>query len=345
MDQPSPGTVSTRLVFTVPEDLDGTRLDRCIADLHPQWTRSRTRKLIDGGHVVLNDQPSKASAKVHCGDRIVVDEPPVRPMDAEAEDIGLDIVFEDDDLLVINKPTGLVIHPAAGNPSGTLVNALLHHCKDLSGIGGVERPGIVHRLDKDTTGLLVVAKTDRAHLGLSLAFRNRKVHKTYLAACFGTPGGTEGVIDAPIDRHPRNRQQMAVVEDGRPARTIYAVRQSFGGTSLIECRPVTGRTHQIRVHMAHIGHALIGDPIYAGRQWRSLTDPQAASACRRFPRQEFLRQARRLTEALQAFPRQALHASRLEFAHPVTKEVVSFEAPPPDDIEGLVVVLRGSFQR
>jgi 23S rRNA pseudouridine1911/1915/1917 synthase len=190
----------------------------------------------------------------------------------------------------------------------------------------VERPGIVHRLDKDTTGLLVVAKTDRAHLALSLAFRNRKVHKTYLSVCFGTPRETGGVIDVPIDRHPRNRQQMAVVKEGRPARTNYAVRESFGGTSLVECRPVTGRTHQIRVHMAHIGHALIGDPLYAGRQWRNLTDPQAASACR-------------------SFPRQALHAWRLEFSHPMTGDVVTFEAPPPGDFEDLLAVLRTSFER
>jgi 23S rRNA pseudouridine1911/1915/1917 synthase len=326
VDQPSLGTVSTRLVFTVPEDLDGARLDRCLADVHPEWTRSRSRKLIDGGHVVLNDQPAKASARVRCGDRIVVDEPPAQPLDAEAEDIPLEIVFEDEDLLVIDKPAGLVIHPAAGNPSGTLVNALLHHCTDLSGIGGVERPGIVHRLDKDTTGLLVAAKTDRAHLALSLAFRNRKVHKTYLAVCYGTLRNAEGVIDAPIDRHPRNRQHMAVVTHGRPARTLYTVRERLGGTALVECRPVTGRTHQIRVHMAHIGHALIGDPVYSGRQWRTLTDPKAGTACRNFPRQ-------------------ALHAWRLEFTHPVTREVVTFEAPPPGDFEDLVALLRGTGTR
>ena len=313
--------MTTHHDFQVPPELDGSRLDRCLAKLHPEWTRSRVRRLIDAGHVRLNQEPVKPSATVHHGDRIAVDEPALEPLDAEAEDIPLDIVFEDDDILLVNKPVGLVIHPAAGNPSGTLVNALLHHCSDLSGIGGVERPGIVHRLDKDTSGLLVVAKSDRAHLGLSLAFRNRKIHKTYLAVCYGTPGEPDGVVDAPIDRHPRERQRMAVIATGRTARTLYHVDEEMAGASLISCRPITGRTHQIRVHMAHVGHAIVGDPLYAGRQWRNLTDPQARAACR-------------------SFPRQALHARRLEFTHPVTGEEVAFEAPPPEDFEELVATLR-----
>jgi len=313
--------VTTHHHLKVPPELEGARLDRCLAELNPEWTRSRVRRLIDAGHVRLNQESAKPSATVHCGDRIVVDEPPIETLDAVAEDIPLDIVFEDDDLLLVNKPAGLVIHPAAGNPSGTLVNALLHHCRDLSGIGGVERPGIVHRLDKDTTGLLVVAKTDRAHLGLSIAFRNRKIHKTYLAVCFGEPGKPDGVVDAPIDRHPRERQRMAVVAAGRPARTLYHVDEEIGGVSLISCHPVTGRTHQIRVHMAHIGHAVVGDPLYAGRQWRNLSDPRAQTACR-------------------SFPRQALHARRLGFTHPVSGEEVAFEAPIPDDLEELLTTLR-----
>ena len=307
--------------FTVPEDLDRTRLDRCLAELQEEWSRSRVRKLVDDARVTCNDGPTKASTIVHTGDILVVDEPAPRPLTTEAEAIPLDIVFEDEFLLLVNKPAGLVIHPAAGNPSGTLVNALLHHCRDLSGIGGVERPGIVHRLDKDTTGLLVVAKSDRAHLGLSLAFRRRKIEKTYLAVCYGVPAKPEGVVEAPIDRHPRERQQMAVVKDGRPARTLYRVEEAHAGTSLVSCRLVTGRTHQIRVHMAHIGHALVGDPLYAGRQWRNLADPQAQSACRNFPRQ-------------------ALHAWRLAFTHPVTEEEVAFEAPIPADFAELLEVLR-----
>jgi 23S rRNA pseudouridine1911/1915/1917 synthase len=315
--------VTTHHDFQVSPELDGARLDRCLAELHPDWTRSRVRRLIDAGHVRLNRETVKPSATVHHGDLIAVDEPALEPLDAEAEDIPLDIVFEDDDILLVNKPVGLVIHPAAGNPSGTLVNALLHHCSDLSGIGGVERPGIVHRLDKDTTGLLVVAKSDRAHLGLSLAFRNRKIHKTYLAVCYGTPGEPDGVVDAPIDRHPRERQRMAVIATGRTARTLYHVDEEIAGASLISCRPITGRTHQIRVHMAHVGHAIVGDPLYAGRQWRNLSDPQARAACRNFPRQ-------------------ALHARRLEFTHPVTGKEIAFEAPIPDDIKELLETLRAA---
>lgn len=281
------------------------------------------RRLIDRDRVRINETPAKPATIVAAGDRLTVDEPEPEALDLVAEAIPLTVHYEDDDLLVIEKPAGLVIHPAAGNPSGTLVNALLHHCKDLSGIGGVARPGIVHRLDKDTTGLMVVAKNDRAHQALSLAFRWRKIDKTYLAVCFGEFDEPEGVVDAPIDRHPRHRQQMAVVDNGRPSRTLYTVAESWQGASLMHCRLVTGRTHQIRVHMAHIGHAVVGDPLYAGRQWRNIADPQVAAACR-------------------SFPRQALHAMRLGFAHPVTGEAMTFEAEPPEDIRGLIEALRGT---
>jgi 23S rRNA pseudouridine1911/1915/1917 synthase len=280
------------------------------------------RRLVDDDRVRHNGRPAKPATIVDAGDRLVVDEPEPEASDVAPEAIPLDVIFEDSDLLVINKPAGLVIHPAAGNPSGTLVNALLHHCDDLSGIGGVARPGIVHRLDKDTTGLLVVAKSDRAHQALALAFRWRKISKTYLAVCFGNFSDREGVVDAPMDRHPRHRQQMAVVEAGRPARTLWEVVERHDGTSVVHCRLITGRTHQIRVHMAHIGHALVGDPLYSGRQWKSLKNPRSSATCR-------------------AFPRQALHAMRLGFDHPVTGEPVSFEAPVPDDIRRLLRVLRG----
>ncbi len=309
--------------FTVPEELSGTRLDRCLSILNDSWSRSRVRRLIDGGGVRINSNPAKPATLVTAGDHLIVDEPEPEALDVVPEAIPLTILFEDNDLLVIDKPAGLVIHPAVGNPTGTLVNALLHHCKDLSGIGGVTRPGIVHRLDKDTTGLMVVAKNDRAHQALSLAFRWRKIDKTYLAVCFGEFADDEGVVDAPIDRHPRQRQEMAVVEGGRPSRTLFTVAESWKGASLVHCRLVTGRTHQIRVHMAHIGHAVVGDPLYAGRQWRNIADPQSAAACRKFPRQ-------------------ALHAMRLGFAHPVTDEAMAFEAEPPADIQGLIDVLRGT---
>lgn len=309
--------------FTVSDELAGIRLDRCLAMLNESWSRSHARRLIDDGRVDCNDHPAKPATIVAPGDRITVDEPEPESLDMVAEAIPLDIRYEDGDLLVINKPANLVIHPAAGNPSGTLVNALLHHCSDLSGIGGVARPGIVHRLDKDTTGLMVVAKNDRAHQALSLAFRWRKIDKTYLAVCFGEVADDDGVIDVPIDRHPRHRQQMAVVKDGRPARTLFTVVERWAGASLVHCRLVTGRTHQIRVHMAHIGHAIVGDPLYAGRQWRNIADPQIAAYCR-------------------SFPRQALHAMRLGFIHPVTEAPMSFEIGPPEDIQGLIEVLRGT---
>jgi 23S rRNA pseudouridine1911/1915/1917 synthase len=283
------------------------------------------RRLIDDGRVTYKDGPAKPATVVEAGDRLTVDEPEPEAMDVTPEAIPLDIVYEDAELLVINKPADLVIHPAAGNPAGTLVNALLHHCEDLSGIGGVTRPGIVHRLDKDTTGLMVVAKTNRAHQALAIAFRRRKVDKTYLAVCFGAPQDQSGTIDAAIDRHPRHRQQMAVVETGRPAHTLYEVKERWDGASLVHCRLVTGRTHQIRVHMAHIGHALVGDPLYAGRQWRNIGDSAARVACR-------------------DFPRQALHAMRLGFAHPVSGEQLGFETHPPEDIRELIDVLRSTSE-
>jgi 23S rRNA pseudouridine1911/1915/1917 synthase len=313
--------VTGRHRFVVPEELAGARLDRCIAILHGRWSRSRARRLIDQGRVLVNDAAARPATAVRTGDAILVDEPPPEPIDAVAEDIPLDVRYEDDHLLVISKPVGMVIHPAVGNPSGTLVNALLEHCDQLSGIGGALRPGIVHRLDKDTSGLMVVAKSEVAHHGLSLDFRQRRIVKRYLAIIYGTPEATEGVVDAPIDRHPKHRQRMAVVETGRPARTLYRVVETHHGTTLIRCRLVTGRTHQIRVHLSHIGHALVGDPVYAGRQWRNLDDPRHVAACREFPRQ-------------------ALHAAGLGFVHPVSGAQMEFESEPPDDFQQLLHVLR-----
>lgn len=252
--------------------------------------------------------------------------PPPESSGIEPEAIPLDLLYEDDDLLVVNKPPGLLVHPGAGRSHGTVVNALLYHYPGISGIGGVERPGIVHRLDKDTTGLLVVAKSDRAHLALSLAFRQRKVAKTYLAVCYGEPTAADGVVDAPISRHPRERQEMAVVRSGRAARTLFHLEERFAGACLLSCRPVTGRTHQIRVHMAHVGHALVGDQVYAGRQWRNLPNGAAQAACR-------------------DFPRQALHAWRLTIPHPASGGLMTFEAPVPGDLAALLAALRAGAVR
>ncbi len=313
--------MSTRHRVTVGPEQDGIRLDRALTALATDWTRSRFRKWIDQGRVQRNGAPARQSERVAEGDVLEFEVPDLVPLEAQAEDIPLSILFEDEHLLILDKSAGLVIHPAAGNPAGTLVNALLHHCRDLSGIGGVERPGIVHRLDKNTTGAMVVAKNDRAHLGLSLAFGRREIEKTYLAVCYGIPRHSEGVIEAPIDRHPTDRKKMAIREDGHKARTLYSTVESYEGASLLACRLITGRTHQIRVHCAHIGHAVIGDPNYSGRQWRNLVNQVARHACR-------------------DFPRQALHSRSLAFTHPVTGETISAEAPIPDDMAGLIEALR-----
>ena len=307
--------------FTVPEDAAGLRLDRFLAGAGRGWSRSQVARWIEGGHVTRNGRPSKPAQFLAPGDAIEVNPPAPTPSDVLPQEIPLDVLYEDEHLIVIDKPPGLVIHPAAGNPDGTLVNALLAHCRDLSGIGGVERPGIVHRLDKDTSGVLIAAKTDLAHRALSLSFRWRTTDKRYLAVAYGAPKADEGVVDAPIARHPVERKRMAVVPGGRQARTLWWVRERFAGASLIECRLVTGRTHQVRVHLAHIGHALVGDPAYSGRQWREIDDTRAAAACREFPRQ-------------------ALHAWKLTITHPATGEPMTFEAPIPADIRELLDALR-----
>jgi 23S rRNA pseudouridine1911/1915/1917 synthase len=312
---------ANHVTLTVPGDNDGLRLDRFLAGAGRGWSRSQVARWIEAGLVTRNGAPTKAAHLVRAGDRIEVTVPAPTPSDLQPQELPLDVLYEDGHLIAINKPPGMVVHPAAGNPDGTLVNALLAHCRDLSGVGGVERPGIVHRLDKDTSGVLVAAKSDAAHRALSLAFRWRTTDKRYLAVVYGTPKTAEGVVDAPIARHPSERKRMAVVPGGRAARTLWSVRERFAGAALIECRPVTGRTHQIRVHLAHAGHALVGDAVYAGRQWRAIADPALAARCR-------------------DFPRQALHAWRLTIQHPATGELVTFEAPLPADLEDLLAALR-----
>jgi len=309
--------------LTVPPEDAGLRLDRFVAGSGHGWSRSQATRWIEAGHVTRNGKPAKPSQTLAAGDAVEVRPPPVEASDLVPEAIPLDVLYEDGHMIVVNKQPGMVVHPAAGNPAGTLVNALLAHCRDLSGIGGVERPGIVHRLDKDTSGVLVAAKSDAAHRALSLAFRWRTTDKRYLAVVYGVPRNDEGTVDAPIARHPTERTRMAVVRDGRPARTLWWARERYPGAALVECRPVTGRTHQIRVHMAHIGHALVGDAVYAGRQWRGLPDPTLAARCR-------------------DFPRQALHAWKLTIPHPASGEPLTFEAPPPPDLLALVEAFRAA---
>jgi 23S rRNA pseudouridine1911/1915/1917 synthase len=318
----------------------GQRLDQWLAaSLGGEFSRSRLQALIKQGAVSVAGKPiTEPKSKLAAGEVVAIELPEPEPAEPLGEDIPLDILYEDDELIVVNKPAGLVVHPGAGNWTGTLVNALIHHCgASLSGIGGVRRPGIVHRLDKDTSGVLVAAKTDRAHQVLSEAFadhgRTGDLERAYVALVWNIPARTAGAVDAPLGR-AADRVRRAVVPEGRDdarhAVTHYEVLERFGegGTgvqaALVDCRLETGRTHQIRVHMAHIGHPLIGDRDYG---------------------QGFRTKANRLPEPAKSlaerFPRQALHARLLVFRHPATEELMSFEAPMPDDLSGLVEAFRG----
>jgi 23S rRNA pseudouridine1911/1915/1917 synthase len=311
----------------------GTRLDRVLA-ARSELSRTRLKGLILAGAVSIGGRTIRDPGhRVNAGDRIAVAVPEPEPAEPEAESIPLTIVFEDDQIIVIDKPAGLVVHPAAGHAKGTLVNALIAHCgASLSGIGGVKRPGIVHRLDKDTTGLMVVAKTDRAHQSLAAQFadhgRTGALRRGYLAFAWGAPPRAKGTIDAPIDRHPKSRDRMAVRASGRPAITHWHVLERFPGkdarksdkpvASLIECRLETGRTHQIRVHLAHIGHPLLGDATY-GTGFRTKAG--------------LLKPAAR--DALAALGRQALHAYLLAVQHPVSGEILEFRSELPEALARL----------
>jgi 23S rRNA pseudouridine1911/1915/1917 synthase len=305
---------------TVASEAAGWRLDRALTAAVPTLSRERVKALISSGAVLgpsggaVRDPSSRAAPGQY---RLHIPEP--APAHNEPQDIALEIVFEDDHLLIVDKPAGMVVHPAAGNRDGTLVNALLHHCAGrLSGIGGVARPGIVHRIDKDTSGLLVVAKTDRAHEGLAAQFARHDIHRLYLAIVAGVPNPPSGKVDAALARSSANRQKMAIVEDGRGKRAVthYRLVTPLRDAALTECRLETGRTHQVRVHMASLGHPLLGDPVY-GR-----TRPAH----------------RELLKNL-GFHRQALHAAELGFVHPVSKENLSFKSPLPSDIQELFGVL------
>jgi len=298
------------------------RLDKALAEA-TALSRARVQALIAQGAVRIDGKAAtSASAKVSAGAAFAIDLPPAAEPAAQPEAIALDIAYEDAHLLIVNKPAGMVVHPAAGNRDGTLVNALLHHCKgQLSGIGGVARPGIVHRIDKDTSGLLVVAKSDAAHEGLAAQFAQHSVHRRYLAVCAGTPSPVAGTIDSRLGRSDANRKKMAVLPKnssrGKHAITHYTLIDRLGPASLIECRLETGRTHQVRVHCASIGHALLGDPLY-GSAPRSIKP---------------------LLSRL-GFARQALHAGQLGFRHPLTGENLIKEAPMPADMQELIDELR-----
>ncbi|WP_260483972.1 RluA family pseudouridine synthase [Sphingomicrobium flavum] len=295
----------------------GWRLDRAVTDVMTSLSRERIKKLISEGALEGADGPTRDPAfKVKGHERFTLTVPEPKPHHAVPQDIALTIVYEDEQLLIVDKPAGLVVHPAAGNLDGTLVNALLHHCAgQLSGIGGVARPGIVHRIDKDTSGLLVVAKTDIAHEALAKQFAAHSIDRRYLAVVSGLPKANEGTVSTQLARSPQNRKKMAVAPDhkGKHAVTHWRKLTNLREAALVECRLETGRTHQVRVHMAHIGHPLVGDPTY-GRSKKSH---------------------RTLLKEL-GFSRQALHAARLGFIHPTRKERLSFESALPSDIQELV---------
>lgn len=314
--------------YVVPPAQAGGRLDAVLTELHEELSRSRIKDLILAGAVAVDGATiCEPKHKVKPGNEISFAPPPPEDPDPEPEDIPLDILFEDDQLIVINKPVGMVVHPAPGSPSGTLVNALIYHCGDsLMGIGGVKRPGIVHRLDKDTSGVMVAAKTQTAHTHLADQFadhgRTGPLRRAYTAFAWGRTQTPSGTIDAPLGRDPRNRLKQAVRKDGREAITHYTVQARFGGENWditrLECRLETGRTHQIRVHMAHIGYPLVADPLYA---------TGFATKANRLPE--------KLREIVGGLGRQALHARELGFAHPVSQEKMLFSAPLPPDLDAL----------
>ncbi|NQV99192.1 MAG: RluA family pseudouridine synthase [Rhodospirillales bacterium] len=302
------------------------RLDQFLTEQMADMSRSRIKALIDQGQISSpTAKKISASAKVADGQQFLVSIPPVVAADPEPQNIALDVVFEDEHLLVLNKPAGLVVHPAAGNWDGTLVNALLHHCGDsLSGIGGVARPGIVHRLDKDTSGVMVVAKSDLAHRHLAGQFEAHSLERAYKAVVWGIPNPRENRIEGQIGRSPNNRKKMAVLEiGGKYAATNYCVERTLGrAASLLECRLETGRTHQIRVHMAEIGHSVVGDPVYggSGRKKLALARPE-------------------VRDQILAFRQQALHAYLIGFTHPASHEFMQFTVDISSEINRLMVLL------
>ena len=310
------------LSFLVHSQDSSKRLDVFLSQKGPALSRSQIKKLIETGKVQIDGRKAKAGLRLRENEMVTLTIPEPRRLEIEAEAIPLKVLYEDRHLIVVDKPAGLVVHPGAGNYSGTLVNALLHRCPDLAGIGGVLRPGIVHRLDKDTSGVLVVAKDDLAHRSLSDQFRKHTAERNYVGIVFGQLS-EEGQVDAPVGRHPTQRKKMSARPwKGREARTYWRVLERFRSFNLAEFRLQTGRTHQIRVHLSSIGHPILGDPLYGGR--KRLASVESLP----------------LRQGLRRLKRQALHATSLGFVHPVTGDVLKFSSPLPEDIQEAIALLR-----
>lgn len=300
----------TVVKYTIESEIAGERIDKAVSTFEAEWSRNQIAGWISDGILKVNGEEVKAKYKVREGDVIEIDIPEPEPLEVIPEEMDLEIVYEDSDVLVVNKPKGMVVHPAPGHLTGTLVNGLMHHCKDLSGINGILRPGIVHRIDKDTSGLLMVAKNDVAHNSLVEQLVNKTVTRKYTALVHGHIAHDKGTIDAPIGRDPKDRQKQAIVDNGKHAVTHFHVLERLGGQyTLVECKLETGRTHQIRIHMNYIGYPLVGDPKYGPKKTID-------------------------------FGGQVLHAGVLGFIHPITKEYLEFEAPLPDDFKQLLEQLR-----
>ena len=299
----------TVVTITIEQENAGERIDKALSTIQEEWSRSQIAAWITDGIVKVNGEDIKAKYKVKAGDVVEVDVPEPESLEVIPENLELEIIYEDKDVLVVNKPKGMVVHPAPGHLTGTLVNGLMHHCQDLSGINGVLRPGIVHRIDKDTSGLLMVAKNDHAHHSLVEQLVNKTVTRKYTALVHGHIAHDKGTIDAPIGRDPKDRQKQAVVDNGKHAVTHFSVMERLGNFTLVECRLETGRTHQIRVHMNYIGYPLAGDPKYGPKKTIE-------------------------------FDGQVLHAGVLGFVHPVSEEYLEFEVPLPEDYVALLAELR-----
>ena len=309
---------SEKQILAVPEELAGLRLDQALARMFPEYSRSRLKEWLLAGAITVDGGSRRPRDAVSGGEVVSLEPQAESEVRAAPEPITLDVVYEDDDILVVNKPAGLVVHPGAGNPGGTLMNGLLHHVPALE---SVPRAGIIHRIDKDTTGLLLIAKTLPAHTALVRQLADREISRQYLAVCYGVLTGG-GMIDQPIGRHPGDRTRMSIQQNGKPAVTHYTVIERFRAFTYIKVRLETGRTHQIRVHFAWRRHALVGDQTYGGR----LALPAGATEP--------------LIESLRRFKRQALHATRLAFKHPTSGEAIELEVPPPADFEALLAVMR-----